>query len=257
MILFILLAQPSSNGDANVALDDERLQDDVPKGLQKVELDLDDALFLEFEETEAAPPTPTEPVPEAEPEEGAAPVEAAPAKKARIKRPSKKIILLAAAILACLLLGAGGAYFFMKSGSKTSTEKTPVLQEKATQGAENGSSTPESNDTAAPAQPPRNFTVETFPLDQFQVEYTLDGQMRFLTCRFSIPDSTPTLRGELQLRTVLIRDGVYRYLKNSPPAFLANTENSEKLKSDIVVIINQFLKSGQISQILLEEYVVK
>ena len=50
MILLILLAQPSPPGDANVALDDERLQDVVPKGLQKVELDLDDALFLEFEE---------------------------------------------------------------------------------------------------------------------------------------------------------------------------------------------------------------
>jgi flagellar FliL protein len=65
------------------------------------------------------------------------------------------------------------------------------------------------------------------------------------------------MRAEIQAKRVLIRDGIYRYLKNSPLFFLDNPQESEKLKADLTTVINQVLKSGQVSEILLEEYVVK
>ncbi|SFL36380.1 flagellar FliL protein [Desulfomicrobium norvegicum] len=253
MILLILLAQISPEGDKNVALDDERLQDSVPKGLQKVELDLDDALFLEFEETEEeTEATPLESLPE--PEEAAPPSEQteAPAKKNR-----KKLWILGIAASLCLLFGAGGSYYFMKSDPPAPEEQNAKESESSPeQHAPEGSASDavESHENAT-VQPPEQ--IEAYSLEQFQIEYNIDGKIRFLTCRFSIPDTTEIMRAEIQAKKLFIRDGVYRYLKNSPLFLLDTEQGSEKLKTDLAAVINQTLKSGQVSEILLEEYVVK
>jgi flagellar FliL protein len=254
MIRFILIAQTSPDGDSNVALDDERLKDDVPKGLQKVELDLDDALFLEFEEKEeVAETTAIESAPE--------PEEVAPAAEQPEVQPSKtrkKLWIFAIAALLCLLLGSGGAYFFMKSGPPYPDEQ-PATQDKSsedpqTAGAES-SATPE--DSAANETTAKSEQIKVYSFEQFQVEHSLDGKVRFLTCRISIPDATPVMQAEFQAKKIFLRDGIYRYLKNSPLSFLATPEESEKMKADIAAVVNQIIKSGQISEILLEEYVVK
>jgi flagellar FliL protein len=251
MILFILLAQPSREGAANVTLDDERLQDAVPKGLQKVELDLDDALFLEFEEKEETPPPPPElPEPEAPPIVPQADVQA--------KGARKKLWLFGIAAILCLLLGGGGTYFFMKSTpdqtGKASDQATEAPQSQAAQ--PEPATTGESASLESPSQAKPGASI-TYTLEKFQVEYTQDNQLRLLTCRLSIPGVTDIMRLELQTKSVFVRDGVYRYLKNSSLSFLGNPDNAEKLKGDLVAIINRHLKNGQVSEIILEEYVVK
>ena len=253
MILLILLAQISPAGDKNVALDDERLQDSVPKGLQKVELDLDDALFLEFEEKEEeAETTPVESLPE--PEESAPPSEQpeTPARKNR-----KKLWIFGIAAGLCLLLGAGGSYFFMKSDPPVPGEQTSTDAESTQEPQTPQDSAPAQVDSPEKAQAQKPEEIQAYSLEQFQIEYNLEGKIRFLTCRFSIPDTTPIMRAEILAKRVLIRDGIYRYLKNSPLFFLDTPQESEKLKTDITTVINQTLKSGQVSEILLEEYVVK
>jgi flagellar FliL protein len=244
MILLVLLAKPIPDGGANVTLDDERLQDEVPKGLQKVELDLDDALFLEFEEKEEAPPPAPEPAPEPEPEAAAlVPQENLPASKSR-----KKLWVLGIAAALCLIAGAGGSYFFMKSAikepeAKHQPEEVPVEQ-------------------AAPEPEPQNATPKppelvTYNMAKFQIEYAQADQIRFLTCSMSIPNVTPLMRLEMQAKTIPIRDGIYRYLKNAPLSFLDNPNDSDKLKADLATVINQHMKSGKVSEILIEEYVVR
>jgi flagellar FliL protein len=252
MILLVLFAQPLQNGDTNVALDDERLRDEVPKGLQKVELDLDDALFLEFEEKEEElppPPAEQEPEPSAQalvPQEQAAP-----------KRSRKKIWIFALAAALCLLFGAGGAYFFMKSPTgelakqqteaeepQQQTEATPHAQpETAASGAENASK-----------ELPQ---LVTHTLERFQVEFALADQIRILTFTLSIPNVTEMMRLEMQAKSIFIRDGIYGYLKNAPLSFLDNPANSDKLKSELAAVINRHMKSGTVSEILIEEYVVR
>ena len=251
MILFILLAQPSREGAANVTLDDERLQDAVPKGLQKVELDLDDALFLEFEEKEETPPPPPE-LPEPE-TPAIAPQAEVPAKGIR-----KKLWIFGVAAILCLLLGGGGTYFFMKS----SLEKAEEAGDQATGAPQSQTASPESapageNATPGPPAQAEPGTSITYALEKFQVEYAQDNQLRLLTCRLSIPGVTEIMRLELQTKSVLVRDGVYRFLKNSSLSSLNNTDNAEKRKGDLVAVINRHLKSGQVSEIILEEYVVK
>ena len=251
MILFILLAQPTREGAANVTLDDERLQDAVPKGLQKVELDLDDALFLEFEEKEESPAPPPE-LPEAE----TPPI--VPQADAPTKGNRKKLWIFGLAAILCLFLGGGGTYFFMKStpdqAGKTSDQaaETPRSQAAPPVPAPTGD-----NASLEPPTQTKPGASITYALEKFQVEYDQNNQFRLLTCRLSIPGVTDIMRMELQTKSVLIRDGVYRYLKSSSLAFLGNPSNAEKLKGDLVAVINRHLKSGQVSEIILEDYVVK
>lgn len=252
MILLVLLAQPLQNGDTNVALDDERLRDEVPKGLQKVELDLDDALFLEFEEKEEEPPPPPaeqEPEPEAQglvPQEQAAP-----------KRSRKKIWILGLAAALCLLFGAGGAYFFMKSptgepAKQQAEAEEPQQQTEAAPQAQPETATPEAENAAK--QLPQ---LVTHSLERFQVEFALADQIRILTFTLSIPNVTEMMRLEMQVKSIFIRDGIYGYLKNAPLSFLDNPANSDKLKSELAAVINRHMKSGTVSEILIEEYVVR
>ena len=252
MILLVLLAQPLPGGDSNVALDDERLRDEVPKGLQKVELDLDDALFLEFEEKEEElppPPAEQEPEPSAQalvPQEQAAP-----------KRSRKKIWIFALAAALCLLFGAGGAYFFMKSSpDDPAKQPTKVAEAQPQTGAASQAqpegATPEAeNATELPPQ------LVTHSLERFQVEFALTDQIRILTFTLSIPNVTEMMRLEMQAKSIFIRDGIYGYLKNAPLSFLDNPANSDKLKSELAAVINRHMKSGTVSEILIEEYVVR
>jgi flagellar FliL protein len=252
MILPILFALPAPDGDSNVTLDDERLQDNVPKGLQKVELDLDDALFLEFEEKEP-PPTPAEPKPDPTPEpEAGATDQGVPPVQTRIPGifARKKILILGIAATLCLLIGAGGAYFFMSSGEQPESQDARNKQ--------NATVTVEKKETASSGKSSSaGGQISIYALDRFQVEYTVGSQVRFLICRFSIPDANATLRLELQNKDIAIRDGVYRYLKNTPISFLNNSANLEKLKTDIVAIINTFMTNGNVTAVHFEEYVVK
>ena len=256
MIRFILLAQTSPEGDSNVALDDERLKDDVPKGLQKVELDLDDALFLEFEEKEEVPETTAvESAPE--PEEAVPPPEKTEVQPSKTKS-RKKLWIFAIAALLCLLLGSGGAYFFMKSGPPYSDEQTSAQDKSAAAPHTTGTrSSAAPDDSAANETSAKPEQTEAYSFEQFQVEYKLDGKIRFLTCRISIPGTTPVMRAEFQAKKIFLRDGIYRYLKNSPLSFLATPGESDKMKADIAAVVNQIIKSGQASEILLEEYVVQ
>jgi flagellar protein FliL len=257
MTLLILLAQTPPAGDGKVAIDDERLQDGVPKGLQKVELDLDDALFLEFEEKEDVTSTTSieslsEPAESSATEEQAEGQTEAPTKASR-----KKIWIFGIAAILCLLFGAGSAYFFMKSGTPL-----PEAQENAALERSQAENTAAETGTAADLGAESTNSQQTelllaFPLEKFQVEYNLDGKTRLLTSRFSIPETTPVMRAELQAKSIFVRDGIYRYLKNSPLSFLDNPQESEKLKTDIASVINQNIKSGQVSEILIEEYVVQ
>jgi len=252
MILLVLLAQPSNDGGANVALDDERLQEDIPKGLQKVELDLDDALFLEFEENEEQPPP--EPEPEQQPETDVTvpvPVES------KSKKTRKKFLIFGAIAGLCLLLGAGGSYFFLKSWLNKPQEQ--AVHEQPAEEAKGHEAKPAHENASAEGQEEKAKapTLSPYAFEPFQAEYVLNDQIRFLTCRFSVQNATDIMRLEMQAKSIFIRDGVYRYFKSSSLSFLDNPANSEKLKTDLAAVINQYMKSGQVSEILLDEYVVR
>ncbi|MDO4767263.1 MAG: flagellar basal body-associated FliL family protein [Pseudomonadota bacterium] len=240
MILPVLLAQPSSPEDSKVNLDRGGLREDIPKGLQKVELDLDDALFLEFEDKEETAP---QSLPAPQEEETVQPVARPFWKNSRV--------LVAASVL--LLVGVGSVAFFLPSPEEPVPQPAAPIPPPPRPEQE----FPVSLQPRGFPDPLPDLPAPVFAFDSFQVEHSQAGQVRLLTCRFGVPEANQTLTLEMREKNIILRDGVYRYLRNKPLAFLSNPANSDKIKADIVAVLNQSLQSGQVSSILFEEYAVQ
>lgn len=210
----------------------------APTSAGKVELDLDDAPFLMEEEE-------PEPEPQPLPEAAAAPAEVeepSPAKKRlNFKALLKDKRVLAGAGSALVLLVAA-AFFLFSSPS----EETPPPPEPAAQTAEE-----------APKEPakPTEYYIKWEP---FWVEFTdAEGNVRFLVCRFTGLTTNQVLKAEAEAKQITLRDTIYYYLTHKDKEFLGNTANAETLKRDILAVVNQYLTTGQVDQVLLEDYVIK
>ena len=84
-----------------------------------------------------------------------------------------------------------------------------------------------------------------------------EGNVRFLVCRFAGVTTNEALKMEAETKQLVLRDTIYYYLTHKDKDFLGNTANAEALKRDILAVVNQYLSSGQIDQVLLEDYVIK
>lgn len=219
-------------------LDDSELTDDLPKALQKVDLDLDDAPFLEDEEEapaaapeDAAEPFPSEsPVPE--------------------QKPSRKklVILLAAALL--LILGGAGAFLLLRKPATPPVEPPVVAPEPAP--------VPLPEPPTPIPEPPKPQPEIVMPMAPFLVEMTAaDGRTRFLNIRFTAVTTDPAVRLEFMRNTIVVRDAVYYYLKNKSMEFLTDKKNTDTLKKDVLSVINQFIGAQPLDNLLIEEYLVK
>lgn len=210
----------------------------------KVELDLDDAPFLEEEEEEAAP----EPAKEPEPKK-AAPAPAAPEKlslKDRLLSNKKKLILAGGGAVV-LLVAAVTVNVFLFSGEEA--PPPPV---------------------AAPAPDPEVVLAAPKPLPEAPVpQFTMqwepfwvelkdtEGAVRFLTCKFSVPTDNPILFTEMNAKGLILRDAIFYYLRNQPIISLRDEEKVQDLKSDLLTVMNEHLGSGKVSEILIEDYLVQ
>ncbi len=232
------LAPDSVGADKKAELDTEELAGNLPKASQKVELDLEDAPFLdeEDEEEEAAP---SSSAPSA-----AVSLETTP--KAKRELPAwlrdKRIL---AGIAGALVLVIGLVLFLLLKPKKAeepapppeAAQEQPMEQEPAAE--------PELADILVKVEP---FTVEL---------KDTKGEIRFLTCRFTLVTTNKQLEFEIKQKMTILRDAVYYYLKNKSLTFLADKNNAEALKLDLLSVINQFLSSDQLESILIEQYLVK
>jgi len=230
-VLLSLLPPPGA--DDKAALDTEKLKEDVPKGLQKVELDLDDALFLDVEEEEekkpaAAPELPPPPQVNPLPEVTKPPL---------WKRP---LVLAVVGGVLLFLLGVLTAVLLLPS-LKTAPTPPPAPQQ----------------DKPKSAKPEKPITLHTIAFEPFFVEYHEQNATRFLTLRFSISGLPDILEWEVRRKKIILRDAVYYYLRNKGLTFLNDPANADKLKEDILAVMNQYLGNGQIETLLLDEYVIR
>lgn len=212
-----------------------------PRGAQKVELDLDDAPFLEDEE-EAAPEPPKEepkPLPEDKPAEAKPPL----SKK-------KKLILLGAAVLVLLIAaGVAAKIFLFKGGApaEAPAAKEEKAEHKANATADNAS------EAALPQAP-----ALLVKLEPFWVEQKGQGdEVRFLIVRMILASNEQALASELKTKLLPIRNAVFYYLKNKDVQFLADEHNAEKLKGELLLVVNQYMDMGKFDSVMFEEYVVK
>jgi flagellar FliL protein len=252
MMPILLAADASTSSDKTEAskpkamLDPSSIQgQDQARSNQKVELDLDDAPFLEEPEEEAAP---QEIFAEAQAEELAI---AAPKpenifiKLFKVKK--LRWLLLVLFLLALLTLTT--VKFIIPNIQFAEVEKVevkPVPQEEV--------------EEPVPPPPPAEPEVQEFVLglEPFWVEKVdAQGQVHFLHLKFAFTSLSPALEDEVKIKSLLLRDAIYYYLKNKDFEFLADTKNIENLKADLVSVLNQYLGNDQLDTIYVEKYLVQ
>ncbi|MDR2161150.1 MAG: flagellar basal body-associated FliL family protein [Desulfovibrio sp.] len=208
----------------------------------KVELDLEDAPFLEEQEPQADKEDP--------PAEAQAPDPEKPDRLARwlllaqrLKDNKKKLL---AAVAACAVLGLAGVAANSLLFGETAPAPGPAGPLRIVVPSQ-----PQSNATEQPA-------VHLVEWDGFLVERRgAEGEIRFLSCRFTTPTESLILLSELEAKKIVIRDAVYYYLINRPLTFLTNAERQQDLKEDLLSVINEHLSSAKFSELYFDEYVVR
>lgn len=209
---------------------------ETSRGTQKVELDLEDAPFLEEEEEIKA-----------EPVKQAAPVslDAAQEEKPGLSKKKKLIIIAAAALVLLIAAGITVKVFFFKGKSAPEQQKTEQA----------APATPEfENATAAePVKPDIHVRLEPFWVEQKAGQ----DEVRFLIVRLQLGTKDPTVAKELELKLMPARNAIFYYLKNKDVHFLTDEENTEKLRTELLQVINQYVTDGKFETLMFEEYVVK
>ena len=220
--------------------DNDKVKDQHPEAtsgqpdqdVQKVELDLDDAPFLQWEEEE-----------DAEPDHGAGAQAGTSDGVGQEAQGSlwagwkdRRLVRLAAGlIMASLLLGLAWFVLWKKDLSPPDLSPEKPEQKKA---AETG---------------PKS---EKILFEPFWVEYETESGFRFLHFEFALQSGNTKLSWEIDRKRIVIRDAIYYYLKNKKLLFLLNKGNVPSLKNDLISVINQYLSSGKIQTILIQDFVV-
>lgn len=216
---------------AEVAIDTS----ETSRGTQKVELDLDDAPFLEEEEeVKPEPAKPTEAVSFDAPKEQKPPLD----KKKLMIFGAAGLIVLIAAVLAIKFLFFKGKPESVQQGTEQNATSSPA-QDNAT--------------VAEPEKPEIQFRMEPFWIEQ----KAGPDEIRFLIVRMLLGTKDPAIAKEFEAKLMPARNAVFYYLKNKDVQFLTDEENTEKLKSELLLVINQYVTDGKFDTLMFEEYVVK
>jgi flagellar FliL protein len=219
------------NGDRQpkAVLDDS----EASKATQKVDLDLDDAPFLEDEEEEEEVAFTEEETPLLE--------EPKPARSFDIKALlANKFVLIALGVI--LLLIVIIIVLLLREPEAPPLPPPPV---------------------ETVAQPTEEKAVEESPdilirLDPFLIEQRdKDNVIRFLEVRVILSTQDDGLARQFKQETFTVRNAIFYYLKNKDLQFLSDKENSEKLKQELLAIVNQYMGFGQFDTLLFEQYLVR
>ena len=209
---------------------------ETSRGTQKVELDLEDAPFLE-EEEEVKP----------EPIKPAAPVslDAGQEKKPGLGKKQKLIILAAAALVLLIAAGITVKVLFFKGKPAPAPQQTELA----------APATPEHDNATAiePVKPDIHVRLEPFWVEQKAGA----EEVRFLIVRLQLGTKDPAVAKELDMKLMPARNAIFYYLKNKDVHFLTDEENTEKLRTELLLVINQYVTDGKFDTLMFEEYVVK
>lgn len=197
----------------------------------KVELDLDGAPFLQEEAPPAALAAPKK--------------ERAEAGKEPEKKPAKSRKKLLLILGPLLLLGlAAAAYFLFFSGKKDERDLPPEATVITVP------STP-----FAGAAPADQFIIDTPP---FWVELKDQaGEARLLRVTIRIPTEHNDNVMEFNAKKLIIRDALFYYLTNKDYAFLSDNRNLDVIKRDMTSIINEYLTTEKIKEVLLADFIIR
>jgi len=219
-----------SEGD-KVQLDQFEASFDLEAPSRKVELDLDDAPFLEWEEPEAAEEEDGEEQAAEEAEEDEE--DEAPSWKRRFWW-----VLLAAATLGTL---AALAYVLLFG--------TDLFR----------SSAPEKTDPAARTYQEKSREPVRTDLEPFLVEFTAgqeNAAYRYLHFACALYTKNLDVAEELASRRAELREVIYDYLQSKDHPPLTDKKSMAALKQGLLQTLNANVAAGGFDQVMIQEYLV-
>lgn len=155
----------------------------------------------------------------------------------------RKRYLLIAIILSCLFISTGVVIyvvFFSGPSSAPRKEENPAPAEPTQEG------------TAVPTKEVEYINIQWEP---FWLRLQKDGKEVFLTLSFTTTTSNPKVTQEIAHKEILLRDAIYYYLQNSTVS--TNKEMIEKMKRDIIDIINSYITAGTIDSLGIESFFIQ
>lgn len=199
---------------------------EAPAPVKKVELDLDDAPFLQADEKVPDLPSPVDAVPDA-PDDGAK------------QRKKKKLMILIAAGVGLLAVAAVAVWWFF---FRTPPPPPPAGPEPEV------IVVPKAAAPAGPSDIVREFAPFIIPMQG------ADGKTSFLICKFSAITSDQGLNREIDQQRTALRDAIYFYLRGKDSNFLLDAHNGDQIKKELLSVFNDYLTQGKLEDILFESY---
>jgi flagellar FliL protein len=205
------------------------------RATQKVDLDLDDAPFLEDEEEE-------EEIGDVEVETPLLAEDKGQTKPGLTALLKNKFVLMGLGVILVLLIVIA----------------ILLLREPETQLPPPPPPTAEKTDIPEPGPAVEETPQIIIKLDPFLIEqHDKKGDIRFLEISILLSTEDEGLARQFKQETFAVRNALFYYLKNKDLQFLSDKENSERLKRELLVIVNQYMGFGQFDTLMFEQYLVR
>lgn len=152
----------------------------------------------------------------------------------------KKLVIIVAAALVVLLAGGGGAYYFL-AAKKPKGEQAQAEEKKV-------------DPNAALAKP----VIHEMPDITVDLRTTNDCRIPFIKLKLRIAVATDADVAVLKEIEPFFLDKLKTHLRNQEPADLRGAQGAEKLRFDIVTIINGVTgKPLQLRNVLFKEFILQ
>jgi len=204
------------------------------RATQKVDLDLDDAPFLEDEDEE-------EEIEEVEVETPFLPEDKGRPRPGLVALLKNKFVLMGLGVILILLIVI--VILLLREPEAPPPPPPPQVEETA----------PPEPEPEVPETPQILIKLDPFLIEQRDEA----GKIRFLEVTVLLSTEDEGLARQFKQETFAVRNALYYYLKNKDLQFLSDKENSEKLKKELLVIINQYMGFGQFDTLMFEQYLVR
>ncbi len=213
----------------NLSLDDNvaNATQFVQQAQEKVQLDLDDAAFLDFEEEEEKKPSE---------------LAARPTDEVEVVQPKfwqRKPFVISSTLLLLVLLGGAVYYFYFMDVPPPVATVEPVVVVVPSNQSVSGK---------------EEYHVALAP---FLIEQRDENEVRFLQARFRLIAQDEAAATDAKQNILSLRDAMYYYLRNKTHQFLINPDNIEGIKQDLLDVANSYLNKGKLTLILYEDYLLK
>lgn len=219
-------AVPASDKAADVAVTSDQVEKFAASAQQKVELDLEDAPFLNEEPEEKEQDTQQE-------QESSEPAESQKEGEAPKK---KKKLLMFGGIAALLLLLIGGAVFYFFSSEEEILPNVIVVENPEVQA------------------PPKTFELK---LDPFVIQcIDNEGKIHFVKGSFILSTIHNEVFFEVSNNQKVIRDAIYYYLEIQDPEVLLNPVNHQLIKNGLLETVNKYVMSGSIDNLYIDSLLI-